>query len=465
MFVPSGTEEVFDGTDAAPLSSRTMHEIFEGYTFDHDMTSSSSEKKTSETCDPKIQDVTRSTSDEPSGLGSGSPAVNNQERESLVDSDGVEIGIGIASEHIISNSAEGESASDTDGPALAKVDSVDSKTSSGPITRRAQTKPTSIPRSESENVFCSPDALGLPIGSFEQSSESKNSHQHSMQIGSSDDDSLGFHDFYSPINGVIGVDGRVEFFRKSISRDANLPPVASLNVPGENLSAGTPALEAKALPNPNSTASHTRNDLSSSAADNDSARIDRLEGIIEQLVLLNAAQARREELTARERELDTSRSQLTGATEVHLLADNLRQELGDIREKMEERARADEALRQEISLFRDQLADRRVPEGRSRASTIDTTGSAHRDARGGTRPSQPRPPQINTSLFPEKKKTTKNPIRGIFQSRVKSRRKIAFSQQQQHPDEESRVLDESCDIPPEPILGLDEDEIGSGPVF
>jgi len=444
MFVPSDDEVVFDSMDVAPLSTRTMNEIFGGYTFNHDINSSSSGKRTSETSDQKLQDATHPPTDEHSGFGSGSLFENKEKNTSS--------GAGKTPKHITNNSTEEEQSRDTSGPASVKVDSVDSKATSGPIAGTVRLKSTPIPRSESENVFCSPDALGLPMGSFEQSSESPNTHQHSTQYRLSDDETVGQRDFYSPINGVMRDNGYIEFLGNSSSNGAHRPPVASLDVPAQNLSTTIPAFQ-HTLSNLD-THSQTRNNLSSFTADNDSARIDRLEGILEQLVMLNVAQARREEIATREVD---SRSQFTNATEVQSIADNVRQELGEIREKMEQRAREDEALRQEISLLRDQLADRRSTDGRSRASTNDTTGTMTQAARGKS--DQGRPPPINTSLFSEKKKKSKNPIRSIFHSRNKCTRKISIAQQ--HQDEESELLDESFDNHHGPPLGLDDEQSGS----
>jgi regulator of replication initiation timing len=84
------------------------------------------------------------------------------------------------------------------------------------------------------------------------------------------------------------------------------------------------------------------------------SRMDRLEAVMEQLVLLNATQLHQQQM----RQLDTSHHSESSSA-VHELADTLKQQLSEIRAQMNIRAKEDEALRNEIRLLRDQLDDRR----------------------------------------------------------------------------------------------------------
>jgi hypothetical protein len=100
-------------------------------------------------------------------------------------------------------------------------------------------------------------------------------------------------------------------------------------------------------------------DLSSASAH---SRMDRLESVMEQLVILNAAQVQRQIVQA-----PVETNSLSGSS-MHEIADTLKHELAEIREKMEERAKEDDLLRNEISLLRDQLAGRRNATAKTRES-------------------------------------------------------------------------------------------------
>ena len=90
-----------------------------------------------------------------------------------------------------------------------------------------------------------------------------------------------------------------------------------------------------------------------------SSRIDRLEAVMEQLIILNAnqAQQRQQQLLPAAAIPTEVRSQNSSSAQD--IADTLKHELAEIREKMEVRAKEDEELRSEIIMLRDQLADRR----------------------------------------------------------------------------------------------------------
>jgi len=435
MSVASDNIELVDDTDTVPLSSRTMHALFAGYNFDHEMTSSTRRKITSETLDQKLQCAPRPPTHERADPSNVSLVENKGESRSVLDSSDV-------SKHSNHIDVEEQSSSGSGASASGKVNSMDSNNSVILTANREILKATPIPGNESEKVYDSPGALGLPMGSLELSNESVNYYESSIQDTGTDSGTPGELEFYSPINGVMRSDGQIELHGTSNSSHVHQPPpVPSLHVPQENSSIS----DLEQLVSKDSV-SQTRNNLPSSTTDNGLSRIDRLEGILTQLVILNAAQARREEITARE-SLD-SRSQLTNGSDVLSFADNLRQELGEIREKMEVRAREDETLRQEISLLRDQLADRRT-----------TTGNVNHAARGEFE--QQRPPPINTSLSPNKKKTRKKiHIRGIFPARNKTKKPSPQTQQQQQ-HEELQGSEEYIAYTPEPPLGFDYEQNGS----
>jgi regulator of replication initiation timing len=102
------------------------------------------------------------------------------------------------------------------------------------------------------------------------------------------------------------------------------------------------------------------------------SRIDRLESVMEQLVLLNASQMQQQQQM---RQMDTSHHSESSSA-VHELADTLKQELKEIRSQIDVRAKEDEALRNEISLLRDQLEDRRSK--RNKKSPENNKGKSDR---------------------------------------------------------------------------------------
>ena len=188
-------------------------------------------------------------------------------------------------------------------------------------------------------------------------------------------------DFYSPVNDMV-IDSRQgeESHGEAISDDQHEPPVPSLYVHAQH--------------DQDVNASNSRTATLTPTLE--SSRIDRLEGVMEQLMLLNAAQAHRG-ATVSDPQPSPPESK-----NVHELA-TLMHELTEIREKMEERAREDEALRQEIGMLRDQLAEKRSAGAGSDAGTTESKRNAGR------------PPAINTQFM----KT--NPIRGIFNNRKKNK--------------------------------------------
>lgn len=99
-------------------------------------------------------------------------------------------------------------------------------------------------------------------------------------------------------------------------------------------------------------------DLSSATAH---SRMDRMESVMEQLLILNATQVQRQFATG------PMETQSHPSSSINEIADSLKHELAEIREKMDVRAKEDEALRNEISLLRDQLADRRKTPDKAKA--------------------------------------------------------------------------------------------------
>lgn len=100
-------------------------------------------------------------------------------------------------------------------------------------------------------------------------------------------------------------------------------------------------------------------DLSSASAH---SRMDRLEMVMEQLVILNAAQLQRQVVQV------PAETNSLASSSMHDIADTLKLELAEIREKMEQRSKEDDLLRNEISLLRDQLAGRRNTPDKTRDS-------------------------------------------------------------------------------------------------
>jgi len=204
-------------------------------------------------------------------------------------------------------------------------------------------------------------------------------------------------DFHSPINGRMDDNGQVEIFghdhQQQLQQQQHPPPLVSLYATDTAPTAGLSTLDDKRT--------------------NVDSRIDRLEGVMEQLVLLNAAQAQRDAAAAvavtRVSSSDSQHSAMSinnSAASVHEIADTLKQELVVIRGQIEQRAKDDEALRQEISMLRDQLADRRQHAYATRGNTEGSVDNNDNDSRR-------RPPPVNTRLF----RTATNPIKGLFRPR------------------------------------------------
>ena len=204
-------------------------------------------------------------------------------------------------------------------------------------------------------------------------------------------------DYHSPINGRMDDNGQVEIFdhdhQQQLQQQQHPPPLVSLYATDTAPTAGLSTLDDKRT--------------------NVDSRIDRLEGVMEQLVLLNAAQAQRDAAAAvavtRVSSSDSQHSAMSinnSAASVHEIADTLKQELVVIRGQIEQRAKDDEALRQEISMLRDQLADRRQHAYATRGNTEGSVNNNDNDSRR-------RPPPVNTRLF----RTATNPIKGLFRPR------------------------------------------------
>lgn len=301
--------------------------------------------------------------------------------------------------------------------------------SSNSTRDREQMKPKAS--STSWNVIASDTATAhrAPVGSMEQSQEAFN---ESVNLESNEDIHELEQDFYSPINGIMTDSGHIEVFRD----DRHQPPVPSLYVPASQPSNRDSSSR--------STNGHSRT-VTATASSFESSRIDRLEGVMEQLLILNAAQAHREEAASE------ARTASADASTVYDLADTLKQELVEIREKMETRAREDEILRQEIGMLRGQLAEKRC------ASDTGSTRGLERNNR--------RPPPMNTQFL----KT--NPIRGIFNTRKKNknqnrRQQLVSDESSGRNEGNSRdssshylpsLSDDNHNLP----LGLDDDQSGS----
>lgn len=212
-------------------------------------------------------------------------------------------------------------------------------------------------------------------------------HQESLNAGPTQDSNAIVEDFYSPINGMVTGSGRIEVFNDEPHR----PPVPSLDVP---------APQASNQDNAHSINASIPRTVTATASF-ESSRIDRLEGVMEQLLILNATQAR-QAVNAPE-----TRHAAAESSPAQNIADALMQELTDIREKMDARAREDEALRQEIGMLRDQLVEKQ--EKRSSAPGMENTGVARGSAAR-------RPPPINTQFLKPRS------IRGLFK-KSKSKKK------------------------------------------
>lgn len=243
-------------------------------------------------------------------------------------------------------------------------------------------------------------------------------------------------DFHSPINGKMDDNGHVEIFasnrlpvleqnqQRQYWQHQN-PPVSSLYVPDSSL---------------HEKSSRSKNNASGLTSPSVDLRIDRLEGVMEQLVLLNAAQAQRNFAADAKTALVTatqhdrshhSSTQNTSVSSVHEIADTLKQELQEIRGKMEQRAEDDVALRQEINLLRNQLARKRSV----RSPTAEASAATARS---------------NSASFGDNTKTDnynahrrlRNPIRELFGYRKNNR----YKKQQQLPHEGSAKENKDGDI-------------------
>eukprot|EP00934_Nitzschia_sp_Nitz4_P002078 Nitzschia sp. Nitz4//scaffold140_size61219//29533//49080//NITZ4_006440-RA/size61219-augustus-gene-0.64-mRNA-1//-1//CDS//3329536227//2078//frame0 len=93
--------------------------------------------------------------------------------------------------------------------------------------------------------------------------------------------------------------------------------------------------------------------------DANSMRMNRMENIVEQLVILNTNQIRK---VAAVKSTDSVSDSHSVGKDLKV-ADVLKKELEDLRNQVQARAAEDDALRNEISLLRQQLADRRVTSG------------------------------------------------------------------------------------------------------
>jgi hypothetical protein len=263
------------------------------------------------------------------------------------------------------------------------------------------------------------------VDSVEQRQELFN---ESSGVGSNQDSHTFAQDFYSPINGMMTNAGDVEVF----GGDRHQPPVPSFYVPASDVPNRDDSPQS-------ANGSRQSRTVTATASSFESSRIDRLEGVMEQLLILNAAQARREAASLE------ARTESSEFHEVHALADTLKQEVVELREKMEVRAREDEVLRQEIGMLRGQLAEKRTADSSFDAGTRRGFDSSNR-----------KPLPINTQFL----KT--NPIRGIFKSRKKNknRRDLVSDGSSEMNDDVSIQIDRSYssalsfdDVP----LGLDDE--------
>ena len=98
------------------------------------------------------------------------------------------------------------------------------------------------------------------------------------------------------------------------------------------------------------------------------SRMDRMEVLMEQLVILNATQAHRQASVGVE-EAGSDNGSVNSVTKV---TKSLRHELADLKAQVVARTQEDEALRSEISLLRQQLADRRTSNATKPSPAIAT---------------------------------------------------------------------------------------------
>ena len=229
-----------------------------------------------------------------------------------------------------------------------------------------------------------------PIPEQVETEHTRQTFHQSSNAGQSDDSREIELDFYSPINGTFK-DSRIESFHDEDHR----PPVPSLYVPASaNSGQDNPCRDASSTST--SVSKHSKA-VPAAASSIQSTRIDRLEGVMEQLLILNANQARQGATTSAVQSASPMRH-------VENLAVTLKNELIEIREKMNERAREDDALRQEIGILRHQLVEKRI------ANPESTT---HPDSKNRKLPSIKilKPKTLREMLTNRKKKNSKRNLR------------------------------------------------------
>jgi hypothetical protein len=109
-------------------------------------------------------------------------------------------------------------------------------------------------------------------------------------------------------------------------------------------------------PRPYHSEHHRSYDTGTISLPHSESRMDRMETLMEQLVILNASQAQRETTTVNA-EINSDSNSVNSTTRA---ADSLRYELAELKAQVLARTKEDEALRNEISALREQLAVRRA---------------------------------------------------------------------------------------------------------
>jgi len=222
-------------------------------------------------------------------------------------------------------------------------------------------------------------------------------------------DTFALEDFQVRGNGKMKNNSQVETIGCSdVDADADdgrcqqRPPLVSLYVPETTPFSSTQ--EKKSQPRNASEHSKSVATTVSNADSSSLRRIDRLENVMEQLVLLNAAQAQRQVGESIDRKPSSDSQSQHASASTHEIADKLKQELIEIRAKMDEREKEDAALRQEIKLLRDQLAERRSTDvGSTSGNSFSAASSVH-----------PPPTGTSTPFFRVGKRKNKHPILDIF---------------------------------------------------
>merc|ERR1712238_451989 len=134
-------------------------------------------------------------------------------------------------------------------------------------------------------------------------------------------------DIDAPINDRMNDNDEVELHGPD--RQQQQPPIASLYLDVNSTSTQDNTLRSRPtilIP------------VSASSSRTLDSRIDRIEGVMEQLVILNAAQAQRGAASAAAMSSsDTRQERNHHSTNNNAIADSLKQELSEIRGKMEER--------------------------------------------------------------------------------------------------------------------------------